>query len=147
MADFASLHLELKGLERTILKENCSLEILRSGSRLRVIKVKQESIVKGYGKGISLIPALLKANDDYLSGHLKNNQLGSKEIIDCRLDLWIVDGNKIKMEKETDTLISGYLQHWGGDIIFQTTANKIVDILIAFESWLTKIKFKSFGNM
>ncbi len=88
------------GIERA-LQEDCTIHAFLSGGGLRVVRIEQEGVLKGYGEHPSVDHALYHANDDFVAGGRSYNAVyGGKQLhyltgstsASSELDGWLRQG-------------------------------------------------------
>lgn len=100
-------HQPLMGIEKA-LEDGCKIHGFRSGGGLRVVRIEQAGILKGYGEHPSADHALHHANEDFLAGGREYNDVydkqhlhyltGSTEMT-SPLDGWLRRGNTFDASK------------------------------------------------
>lgn len=105
--------MELAGIS-TALERGCRLYAYRSDEGLRIIRLERTGHLKGYGEHPHIEDALTHANEDYLAGGRRYEDVygkihpqylaGSHEI-SSDLDAWIKDGYSLVVVKQNDEIV------------------------------------------
>ncbi len=105
--------MELTGIEKS-LHEGCRLHGFLSGGGLRVMRIEQDKVLKGYGEQPHAEDALSDANEDYLAGgrpydevygKLKPHYLTGSSSGASPLDSWMLKGRTIDAYFEQGSII------------------------------------------
>lgn len=90
----------LTGIEKA-LRDGCTIHAFLSGGGLRVVRIEQNSVLKGYGEHPSIDHALRHADDDFLAGGRDYNVVYGREHLhyltgstsaSSPLDAWLRQG-------------------------------------------------------
>ena len=97
--------LNLTNLENAILKENYFLKFFREGINLRVVRLEDcNGNFVSIEKGISLIPAIQRADESFIIGQTDDERTKGYKVIDSTLDMLIVRNSVLTIKKLESSL-------------------------------------------
>jgi len=131
--------LDLKGLEHAVLEDGCAIRIYRSNDTFfRIVKVissNRINTLKGFGICSTLIPTLIQANNSYQSIEIESSDnIVETRDVDSYLDLWLLNGNKIVINKYNDQIRTSIV-HYDNRIIFTVISESLGDGLDKANEW------------
>lgn len=127
--------LKLSNLEESLFQENYVLKLFRIGSNQRIVRLEDKKGNLIFCKeGISLIPTLERANNEFLSDNLCY-KAPSYKVIDSTLDNYIIKGSKLIIKKH-ELYIRGVLKDWEDNVLLTKQSPHLMSMLVSIEHHL-----------